>query len=332
MSDATDATPTDAPVLITGATGFVGARLVPVLARAGLPLRCASRDPERARAAHPAHPWVRLDVADLASCRAAVAGCRAAVYLVHAMGGVGGDYTHREARGAATFAEAAREAGLERIVYLGGVVPRSGPVSRHLESRMLTGQILRSGATPCVELRAGMIIGAGSASFRIVRDLSVRLPVMVRPRWLETRSQPIAIDDVVTAIAFALDAPDLGTGSLDLPGPETLSGSEIIDRVAALRGTRPLSVDVPLLSPRLSGYWINAVTRADRHVASELIEGMLSDLVADDDGLWQLLPEHRRTTFDEAVRRALADEERGVSLPARLVEGLVHLVSRPVGR
>lgn len=317
-------------VLLTGATGFVGQSVYPALCRAGYDVVCASRHPERGRAQHPQRVWARVDVDDPASLDAAMRGCDAAVYLVHGMG-AGGDYEARERRGAVNFRDAAGRAKLRRVVYLGGVRP-AGEVSRHLRSRLATGELLRAGDTPTVELQASMIVGAGSESWRIVRDLAARLPAMVLPRWLETRSQPVAVADVVNAIVHAVAQPARGSAAYPIPGPEVLSVREVIERAAGLMGLRPSMYAVPLLTPRLSSYWIRLVTRANGHVAEELVEGLRGDLVVSGDGYWSLFPEYERTPFDVAARRALEGEARSLSLRARAVEGAIRAVGPLVSR
>jgi uncharacterized protein YbjT (DUF2867 family) len=302
-------------VLLTGATGFVGSRVLPRLVAAGFHVRCASRHPERASGSAPNNAlrdprrgtsWIRLDVSKPETVRAALDGVRAAIYLVHGMA-EGAGYEERERAAAVSFRDEARARGVERIVYLGGVAPR-GPASHHLESRLRTGALLREGAVPVFELRAGMIVGHGSTSFRIVRDLAFRLPVMVLPRWLASESEPIAIDDVAFAIERALALPLEHAGIYDLPGPERLSAKRILVRVAALRGSHPLMVSVPFLTPRLSSYWLKLVSGADFRVARELVAGLESDLVATGRSFWELVPEHRLMSFDTAARRAVEEE------------------------
>lgn len=317
-------------VLLTGATGFVGRHLYPALCRAGYDVVCVSRDPARARERHPQRVWTRMDVEDPDSVDAAMRGCDAAVYLVHGMGG-GGDYEAAERRAAESFRDAAARARLRRVVYLGGVRPK-GEVSTHLRSRLATGEILRGGPTSTIELQAAMIVGAGSESWRIVRDLAARLPAMVLPRWLETRSQPVAIADVVAAIVHAVALPDRQSGAYAIPGPEEMSGREVIERVAALMGLRPTMYPVPFLSPRLSSYWIRLVTRANGHIAEELVEGMRGDLTVEGDGFWARVPGYERTPFDLAARRALEGEARSLSLTARAVEGAIRSVGPLVSR
>ena len=302
-------------VLLTGATGFVGSRVRPLLVAAGYRVRCASRHPERASRSAPNNAlrdpqrgtsWVKLDVSKPETLGAALDGARAAIYLVHGMA-EGAGYEERERAAAVNFREEARRRGRERFVYLGGVAP-SGAASHHLESRLRTGALLREGGVPVFELRAGMIVGYGSTSFKIVRDLAFRLPVMVLPRWLASESEPVAIDDVAFAVERALALPLDHAGIYDLPGPERLSAKEILVRVAALRGSHPLMVSVPFLTPRLSSYWLKLVSGADFRVARELVAGLESDLVATGRPFWELVPEHRLAPFDVAARRAVEEE------------------------
>lgn len=288
-------------------------------------MRAATRRPSAAFQKHPKDDWVLLDVQQPETIEPAMEGCSVAYYLVHGMG-QGEDYEEVEGRAAERFAEAAARAGLDRIVYLGGVSP-SGTPSRHLRSRLRTGSILRAGRVPAVELRAGMIVGFGSESWRIVRDLSARLPAMVLPRWLENRSQPVAIRDVVEALVRAADIPLTGSQFFGLPGPEALSAKEILIRVARLRGTRPVTVGVPFVTPRLSSYWIQLVTRANRDIARELVEGMRSDLVSTEPPFWDLMPDYRLTPFDEAAAAALDEEARGLPPGAKALEWAIRRAS-----
>ena len=312
-------------VVICGARGFVGRHLVRRLTAMGVPVRAGTRSPEAARRADPNTSWVHLDVEDEASLDAAFAGADAVVYLVHQMREVGCNLVSLERRSGARVRQAAERAGVRRIVYLGGPVP-SGPASEHLVARLQTGEALRAGTVSTIELRAGMIIGTGSESWLIVRDLALRLPVMVLPRWLKSRSQPIGIDDVIAALVRAISLDTDRSSFHDLPGPEILSGREILERVAACVGMCPLMIPVPVLTPRLSSYWLRLVTRADFGVAKKLVSGLLCDLVAEDDGFWSLAPDLQRTTLDEAIQRAL-DAERGQigSVPA-LVERAVRVL------
>ncbi|RDV38753.1 NAD-dependent epimerase/dehydratase family protein [Bradymonadaceae bacterium TMQ3] len=297
--------PTIQRVLLTGATGFVGSALYPALIDAGFDVVCATRSPERARRKQPEKTWVGLDVEDDASVRRAMEGCDAAYYLVHRMSDAE-DYEARETSAAMNFLEAATRAGVRRIVYLGGVKPRREP-SRHLRSRLVTGAILRSGDVSTIELRASMIIGAGSASWRLLRDISVRLPLMLCPRWLRNRTEPVAIEDVVRALVAALTLRHEGSASFDIPGPEVVTFQECVRRVAEAVGNDPVMVNVPLLTPHLSTYWLRLVTGTNVHLARELVEGLKSDLLARDARFWELVGVDDLVSIDEAIARALAE-------------------------
>jgi len=295
-------------LLLTGATGFVGGAVRPWLAREGWKVRCLTRDVTRARERQPGLDWVQGDVGDAESCARALDGCQAALYLVHAIGEGSGHY-EREVASASTFSAAAARAGVERIVYLGGVAP-AGAGSAHLRSRLAVGEALRAGPVKAIELRASMIIGFGSLSWLIVRDLAARLPVMVLPRWLRSRTQPIAIDDVVIALVRALDMPLEASASFDVPGPATLSGTQILAETARSMGlASPRMLAVPLLSPHLSSLWVRFVTRAKWSVAREVVVGLTEDLLAADDRLWRLIEHPDRLPFADAARIAL-DAER----------------------
>jgi uncharacterized protein YbjT (DUF2867 family)/membrane protease YdiL (CAAX protease family) len=302
-------------LLLTGATGFVGAAVYPALTAAGWRVRCMSRDPLRAQARWPEREWVAGDVTDADACEGALAGCDAALYLVHGMG-EGGDYHEREVAAATSFAAAAARAGVQRVVYLGGVAPRGAGGSEHLRSRRDVGEALRAGAVTTIELRASMIVGHGSLSWLMVRDLAARLPFMVLPTWLKSRTQPIAIDDVVAALVSALTLSVNESAWFDLPGPETLSGKEILERSAQVMGLgRPVMVEVPMLTPRLSSLWVRFVTRAQWSVAREVVVGLTEDLLASDERFWEKAELGARVPFDQAAARALAAEQPEGAMP-----------------
>lgn len=295
-------------ILLTGATGFVGSRLYPALVRKGFEVRCLTRDASKARQRFEERDWMEADVADPASLRRAMEGCSAACYLVHEMG-TAGDFREREATAAGIFARVAEEAGLERIVYLGGVHPTAGASSEHLLSRARVGRILSEGAVPTVELRASMIVGNGSLSFLIVRDLAARLPFMILPRWLDSRTEPVAIDDVLVALERALEIEVSRSEAFDIPGPEVLSGRAILMLTAHVLGLQhPLVLRVPVLTPSLSSHWVRYVTRARWEVAREIVVGLTSDLLAEDDRYWKLIGHTQRIDFSEAARRAIAED------------------------
>lgn len=313
-------------VLVAGATGFVGSHLVPILARTGADVVGATRDVERAHHDHPDREFVLLDLLRPETVQAALQGCTQAVYLVHGMGSADHEYERIERESAHTFRTAAAAAGVQRIVYLGGMRP-AGPPSRHLRSRLATGQVLREGAVPTIELQATMVIGSGSDSFRMVRDLAARLPVMLLPAWLDSRTQPIGIADVVQAIVLALRMDASQSQAWPLPGPEILTARAIIERTAGLLGRHPYTFRVPVVTPWLSTHWIRLVTRTDPHVAAELVEGLRTDILSPDDGFWTLYPRYRRQSFDEAVRGALAGEAEELSQTALFIEEAAEWVT-----
>lgn len=294
-------------VLLVGANGFVGRHLQPELHRHGYALRLTSRNRtkvmlENSANHHPADDWVHLDVNDARSVDAAMAGCDAAVYLVHQVG-ASDDYAIREEEAAKRFAESARRCGVGRVVYLGGVVPQVNE-SRHLRSRRRTGELLRSSGVPTVELRAGMIIGRGGASWEMVRDLADRLPAMLLPDWLRYHSWPVAIEDVVFAIRSCLD-PKVRHGCYEIPGPERISHQQLLRLTARQLGKNPpIMLNVPGLSPVLSSYWIGLITSARQALAKELVMGLLSDLDPTGDLLWTQLAHHRLVPLDAAIQRA----------------------------
>lgn len=291
--------------LVTGANGFIGRALVPCLVARGYRVTAATRNSAPPEAA-PGVQWRTCDLLQPSSLGAACAGARVAYFLVHSMG-AGSNYAELDRRAARLFASAAADAGVERIVYLGGPAPRGEP-SEHLRSRLEVGEILRSGPVPTVELRASMVIGDGSASFQIVRDLAERLPIMVLPRWLASRTRPVALFDVVEALLAAAELPLESSQWFDIPGPEVLTGQQILERIAQLRGKRFLAIRVPLLTPRLSALWLRLVTRANFSLARELVQGLHEDLLPLDERFWRLAGHTRLLSFDDAAQRAMAGD------------------------
>ncbi len=288
-------------ILVTGATGFVGRSLVPALERAGHDVVAGTRRPDRYEG--PGRP-VRVDLLDPGTLTIALDGCHAAYYLVHSME-TSGNFAERDRRAAVTFRDAAKERGV-RVVYLGGLgdVTESSGRSEHLRSRHEVGAILRDGADT-VELRAAIVVGRGSVSFEILRQLVDRLPVMVCPRWVVTRCQPIAIDDVVRYLVAALDIP---AGSYQVGGLDVLTYEQMMRHYAALTGRRRLILKVPVLSPGLSSHWIAVITDQPASVARPLADGLSVEVVVDDTRMRDLVP-FEPMTFDQAVRAALASEE-----------------------
>ncbi|MDX2015951.1 MAG: NAD(P)H-binding protein [Myxococcaceae bacterium] len=315
-------------VLVTGATGFVGRALLPALVRDGVLVRATSR--REGPPGDASVSWVKCDVADRDDLARALDGVHVAYFLVHGMGGGHADYATHEAESARLFAEVAAERGVERIVYLGGVAPEREP-SVHLKSRLTVGEVLREGRVPTLELRASMIVGAGSASWKLVRDLAFRLPAMVLPKWTRSSTCPVAIDDVVGALVAAKHVPLERSAWFDLPGPEVLTGAEVLFRLAALQGRAVPAIPVPLLSPSLSSWWLRLVTGADFSLARELVLGFTSDLLPRDDRYWQLIGAPPRLSFDEAALRALTQERAAASVRGVLGE-TAEFVVRVVGQ
>ena len=245
-------------VLVLGATGYVGGRVVPELLAAGHTVRCAVRLPAKldGRAWRDRIEVVRGDVTDRASMDAASAGIDAIIFLVHAMDGMP-DFAVREAEGARTVRDAAAAAGVERIVYLGGLGDADDRLSAHLRSRQEVGRILAEGPVPVTELRAGVVIGSGSVSFEMLRHLTEVLPVMTTPRWVATRTQPIAVRDVLRMLVGVLEVEEAAGRVLEIGGPDVLTYAEMMQRYAAIAGLRRrIIIRVPVLSPRLSSLWV----------------------------------------------------------------------------
>ncbi|MGK4585209.1 SDR family oxidoreductase [Kitasatospora sp. HPMI-4] len=298
--------------LVTGATGYIGGRLVPELLAAGHYVRCLVRDPERLRD----HPWrARVEAASGDVTRPetlppAFEGVDVAYYLVHALAtGPGFEATDRAA--ARAFATAAEAAGVRRIVYLGGLVPEGVPADRlspHLRSRAEVGRILRESAVPTAELRAAVILGSGSASFEMLRYLTERLPVMVTPRWVGTRIQPIAVRDVLRYLTAAAMLPPDVNRAFDVGGPDILTYRQMMQHYAEVAGLRPRRIiAVPVLTPGLSSLWVGLVTPVPNAIARPLVESLRHEVVCAEHDIARYVPgpPEGLIGFDEAVRLAL---------------------------
>lgn len=296
-------------ILVTGATGYVGGRLVPRLLEAGYAVRCFVRDEGKLAArpwiGHPRLSVVEGDGSDAAALARALEGCSAAYYLIHSMIVAGSRYQERDLEIARNFAAAAERSGVKRIVYLGGLGETGSGLSPHLRSRREVETALRSGAVPVTVLRAAMIVGAGSASFEILRYLVERLPVMVTPKWVRTRCQPISIHDTLRYLVRCLEVPETAGRTLDIGGPEVLTYRDIMSRTAAALGVRRnVIVPVPVLTPRLSSLWIHLVTPVGSRIARPLAEGLKNPVVCRDDAAVRLMP-FERLGVDASIRAAL---------------------------
>ena len=294
-------------IAVAGATGYIGGLLCKRLRDEGREVRALARDPERATELKDAGCEVRqADVLEPETLAPALEGVEVAYYLVHSMGrGSDGDFAERDHQGAENFASAAAAAGVKRIVYLGGL----GEGSKHLDSRHQTAETLRRGVVPVVYFRAAAVIGAGSESFRTAFYLVRRLPVMVTPRWVRTRTQPVAVADAVAFLAAAADLDLPVEREIEIGGPDVTTYGGMIDELArALDRRPPLRITVPLLTPSLSSLWIGLVTPVDAGVAKPLIEGLATETVVGDASGMELFPNVERTPLRQALRAALAED------------------------
>jgi uncharacterized protein YbjT (DUF2867 family) len=298
-----------ASVAIAGATGYIGGRLAPRLLDAGYSVRCLVRSPEKLQdrtwSALPGVEIRRTDLDDIESTAKNMQGCGAAFYLVHSMNSAGAGYSERDRTLATKFASAARKAGVERIVYLGGLGETGSGLSKHLASRREVETALASTGIAVTVRRAAMIIGSGSASFEILRYLVERLPIMITPKWVSTPCQPIAVRNVINYLIGTLSAPETIGEVFDIGGPEVLCYREIMDVMAEELGLRRRwIIPVPILSPRLSSYWIHLITPLSHDIAKPLAEGLKNPVVCREDRITRLIPQEL-LSVRESIRAAL---------------------------
>jgi uncharacterized protein YbjT (DUF2867 family) len=288
-------------VVVFGATGTIGAPLVERLAREHEVVAVSRRDQPDADGV----TWARADAGDADSVARVLEGADVAYYLVHSLGAA--DFESEDMKAAETTARAAEAAGLKQLVYLGGLGDDSDDLSPHLRSRRDTGRRLDSTSVPVTTLRAAIVIGRDSAAFETIVSLVDRLPAMVTPRWVSTRTQPIALEDVVAYLAGVCGLEAAFGQELDAGGPEVMTYREMMERIAVLRDKRPFILEVPVLTPYLSSLWLHVVTPVKAGIARPLIEGLRNETVARDDRIRELV-RVELTPFDTAVREAL--EER----------------------
>lgn len=298
---------TTAPrVLLTGASGYVGGRLIPLLEQQPVLLRCLARNPEKLRPlVGQSTEVIRGDVLTPPSLDVALQGVHTAYYLVHLMSG-SHDFEKEDLQGAKNFAEAAQRAGVQRIIYLGGLGDDSDPgLSPHLRSRHDVGTILRESGVETIEFRAGMVVGAGSLSYQLMKSLTDRLPVMICPLWLTTPTQPIAIDDVLAYLLAARELPPGASRVLEIGSPDVVTYGDLIREYARQRGLRRWLIFVPILTPYLSGLWLALVTPSSFEVGRHLIEGLRNPTVVRDPQALEVFS-IRPLGVTEAIRRAIA--------------------------
>jgi uncharacterized protein YbjT (DUF2867 family) len=303
---ATHSTATGQHVLVTGVTGYIGGRLVPWLLEAGFRVRVLARDPIRLQG----RSWldrveiVQGDVLQPATLDPALEGIDAAYYLIHSMRG-GENFHSRDIEGAQNFGAAAERQDVKRIIYLGGLGDESSELSEHLRSRQHTGDALRESAVPVTEFRAGVIVGSGSLSFEMIRYLTERVPVMVCPRWVYTRIQPIGIRDTLNYLVAALETPESAGEIIEIGGAEVITYRDMMFGYAKARGLRRWMIPVPVLTPHLSSYWVHWVTPIPADIARPLILGLRNEVIVRDGKAKSLFPDIAPASFEVAVNRAL---------------------------
>lgn len=351
MTDRADSGREAGRILLTGATGYVGGRLLRALESRGHRVRCLARRPEvLAGRVGLSTEIVAGDVLDRTSLETALRGVDAAYYMVHSMGSRG-SFVEADRQAAANFGQAARAAGVERIIYLGGLGNDQGELSAHLRSRQEVGEVLRESGVPVLEFRASVVIGSGSLSFEMIRSLTEKLPIMITPRWVNVLAQPIAIDDLLEYLVAALSLPVAQCRIYEIGGADQVSYGDLMRAYARQRGLRRRMIPVPMLSPYLSSLWLGLITPLYARIGRKLIESIVHPTVVRDDAALRTFAV-RPVGVEEAVRRALHSEEQefattrwsdalssagaapswgGVRFGSRLVDSRTAVVAAPVG-
>jgi len=293
-------------ILVTGATGYIGGRLIPALIEKGFQVRCLVRDGRKISD----RSWFRKveiicgDVFETASMTKALEGIDVAYYLIHSMS-AGKDFHQQDLKAAGNFSDAAEKAGVKQMIYLGALGNPDSDLSDHLRSRQETGDKLRSSAVPVTEFRAAVIVGAGSLSFEMIRYLTERVPVMICPSWVYTRTQPIAVDDVIAYLLSAAGKKTCFNRIIEIGGDEVITYREMMLGYARERGLKRLMIPVPVLTPRLSSYWVHLVTPVASVIARPLIEGLKNEVIVRNNLAQQLFPGIKPKSYREAVHGAL---------------------------
>ena len=299
-------------VLVTGATGYIGGRLVPRLLEAGNAVRILARDPARLQG----RSWitqvevVQGDVFEPDTLLPAMEGIEVAYYLIHSLA-TSSDFQERDLVAARNFSSSAHKAGVQRIIYLGGLGDPEAELSKHLRSRQQTGNALRESGIPVTEFRAAVIVGTGSLSFEMVRYLTERVPIMICPRWVFTRIQPIGIGDVLSYLLTVLETPESQGKIIEIGGADVLTYGEMMLGYARARGLRRILLAVPVLTPRLSSYWVHWVTPIPASIARPLIEGLRNEVIVRDETAQRIFPHIRPISYSESVSKALESLEAG---------------------
>jgi uncharacterized protein YbjT (DUF2867 family) len=301
-----------AKILVTGATGYIGGRLVPYLLKKGYALRVLVRDPERLKG----RPWqnqveiIKGDVLDPQSLTNAMDGIEAVYYLIHSMTG-GEDFHKRDLMAARNFGMAAKNAAVKQIIYLGGLGDPQADLSEHLKSRQETGFVLGEAGVPVTEFRAAIIVGSGSISFEMVRNLTERLPVMICPRWVFTRVQPIGIEDVLAYLATALEVSESRGKVIEIGGSDVLTYGDMMTIYAEIRGLKRILIPVPVLSPSLSSHWVHWMTPVPASITRPLVEGLRNEVIVRDHLAKEIFPDIQPVDYRFAVKKALQVLEAG---------------------
>jgi len=293
-------------ILVTGATGYIGGRLVGRLLERGFRVRCLVRDPSRLEG-RPWHYQVEVVVGDMlepAKLPLAMHGVHAAYYLIHSMGS-GGDYPQRDLRAAKNFGAAAKASGVERIIYLGGLAEEGVNLSRHLRSRLQTGEALRGCGCSVTEFRAAVIVGSGGLSFEMIRYLTERMPIIVCPRWVSTRTQPIGLRNVLEYLVSALDVPESAGQIIEIGGSDVISYADMMMTYARVRGLKRRLLPLPVLTPRLFSYWVSIVTPIPAAIARPLIDGLRNENIVRCPTARRIFPHIQPMGYLTAVERAL---------------------------